>query len=77
MTDASPEVEVLGAAWCADTARTLRCLRRLRVPYQATDVDLHLDALQQVADGADVVLASGDAQAELGHGGFSGWGRPA
>lgn len=48
MTDASPEVEVLGAAWCADTARTLRCLRRLRVPYQATDVDLHLEALQKV-----------------------------
>lgn len=48
MTDASPAVEVLGAAWCADTARTLRCLRRLRVPFISTDVDDHLDALQEV-----------------------------
>ncbi len=48
MTDASPVVEVLGAAWCSDTARTLRCLRRLRVPFQGTDVDLHLDALQEI-----------------------------
>jgi glutaredoxin len=50
MTDAFPAVEVLGASWCADTARTLRCLRRLRVPFHATDVDLHLDALQEVTD---------------------------
>ncbi len=48
MTDASPAVEVLGAAWCVDTARTLRCLRRLRVPFRVTDVDEHLDALQEV-----------------------------
>ncbi len=48
MTNASPPVEVLGAAWCADTARTLRCLRRLRVPAHAVDVDEHLDALQEV-----------------------------
>jgi glutaredoxin len=48
MTDATSAVEVLGAAWCADTARTLRCLRRLRVPFRATDVDLHLEALQDV-----------------------------
>ena len=48
MTDASPAVEVLGAAWCVDTARTLRCLRRLRVPFHATDVDDHLDALEEV-----------------------------
>lgn len=48
MTDASPTVEVLGAAWCPDTARTQRLLRRLRVPFQATDVDLHLDALEAV-----------------------------
>lgn len=48
MTDVSPAVEVLGAAWCADTARTLRCLRRLHVPFRATDVDLHLEALQEV-----------------------------
>ncbi len=55
MTDASPVVEVLGAAWCADTARTQRCLRRLRVPYHSTDVDLHLDALEDVtrATGGD------------------------
>jgi glutaredoxin len=48
MTDASPAVEVLGAAWCVDTARTLRCLRRLRIPFTATDVDDHLEALQEV-----------------------------
>lgn len=48
MTDASPPVEVLGATWCADTARTLRCLRRLRVPAQSVDVDDHLDALHEV-----------------------------
>jgi glutaredoxin len=48
MTDASQAVEVLGAAWCVDTARTLRCLRRLRVPFVATDVDDHLDALDEV-----------------------------
>lgn len=50
MTDALPAVEVLGASWCPDTARTLRCLRRLRVPFRATDVDLHLEALQEVTD---------------------------
>jgi glutaredoxin len=50
MTDAQPAVEVLGASWCADTARTLRCLRRLRVPFRATDVDLHLEALQDITD---------------------------
>lgn len=48
MTDASPPIEVLGAAWCVDTARTLRCLRRLRVPAHAVDVDDHLDALHEV-----------------------------
>lgn len=48
MTEASPAVEVLGAAWCADTARTERLLRRLRVPFRTTDVDLHLDALETV-----------------------------
>jgi glutaredoxin len=48
MTDASSVVEVLGAAWCVDTARTVRCLRRLRVPFHVTDVDHHLDALQDV-----------------------------
>lgn len=48
MTDASSVVEVLGAAWCVDTARTLRCLRRLRVPFHVTDVDHHLDALQEI-----------------------------
>ena len=48
MTEASPAVEVLGAAWCVDTARTLRCLRRIRVPFHVSDVDDHLDALQEV-----------------------------
>ena len=48
MNDASPAVEVLGAAWCVDTSRTLRCLRRLRVPFHAIDVDDHLDALEDV-----------------------------
>ncbi|HTU99211.1 MAG TPA: YgaP-like transmembrane domain [Luteitalea sp.] len=50
MTDALPAVEVLGASWCADTARTLRCLRRLRVPFRTIDVDLELEALQDVTD---------------------------
>jgi glutaredoxin len=48
MTDAARSVEVLGAAWCVDTARTLRCLRRLRVPVHAVDVDDQLDALDDV-----------------------------
>ena len=48
MSDASPAVEVLGAAWCVDTARTLRCLRRIRVPFRAIDVDHELDALEDV-----------------------------
>ena len=48
MTDAPPVVEVLGAAWCVDTTRTLRCLRRLRIPHRYVDVDLQLDALQAV-----------------------------
>ena len=48
MTDAARSVEVLGAAWCVDTARTLRCLRRLRIPVHAVDVDDHLEALDEV-----------------------------
>ena len=48
MIDASPAVEVLGAAWCVDTARTLRCLRRVRVPFHVIDVDHQLDALLEV-----------------------------
>lgn len=48
MTDASPPIEVLGAAWCVDTARTLRCLRRLRVRVRTVDVDDHLEALHEV-----------------------------
>lgn len=55
MMDATPAVEVLGAAWCVDTTRTLRCLRRLRVPHRHVDVDLQLDALQEV-----VRLAGGE-----------------
>ena len=50
MSEVSPAVEVLGAAWCPDTARTARLLRRLRVPFRATDVDLHLEALETVTD---------------------------
>lgn len=46
MTDQSREVEVLGAAWCEDTARTLRCLRRLRVPHHVVDVDERIDGLE-------------------------------
>ncbi|MGI8672214.1 MAG: glutaredoxin family protein [Luteitalea sp.] len=46
-TSPQPTVEVLGAEWCADTARTLRCLRRLRVPFSAVDVDHDLEALQE------------------------------
>lgn len=48
MSDDSSLVEVLGASWCVDTARTLRCLRRLRVPFRVTDVDDQLDALQEI-----------------------------
>ena len=31
-----------------------------------------VDALQQVADGADIVFAAGDADLQQGHGGFQG-----
>ncbi|BCS31857.1 hypothetical protein TBR22_A10600 [Luteitalea sp. TBR-22] len=48
MIDVTPAVEVLGAVWCVDTTRTLRCLRRLRVPHRYVDVDVHLEALQEV-----------------------------
>ncbi len=48
MTDVSSLVEVLGAAWCVDTARTMRCLRRLRVAFRMRDVDQDADAQAEV-----------------------------
>ncbi len=47
MSDPTAVVEVLGAQWCVDTARALRCLRRVRVPFAFSDVDYDLDALAQ------------------------------
>jgi mycoredoxin len=38
---------ILGAAWCEDTRRTRRLLRRLGVPHRYRDVDLDLEAMEQ------------------------------
>ncbi len=42
-----PVVTVFGAAWCEDTSRTRRLLRRLGVVHRYYDVDLDLEALEQ------------------------------
>lgn len=48
MTEGQREtVEVFGADWCTDTARTIRCLRRLQIPFAAIDVDDDLEALRE------------------------------
>lgn len=47
ITPLESAVEVLGAGWCVDTARTARCLRRLRVPFRGVDVDHDLEALEE------------------------------
>jgi glutaredoxin len=44
---AAPTVTILGAAWCEDTRRTRRLLRRLGVPHRYRDVDLDLEALEE------------------------------
>jgi glutaredoxin len=44
---AAPTVTILGAAWCEDTRRTRRLLRRLGVSHRYRDVDLDLEALEQ------------------------------
>ena len=38
-------VNVYGAAWCDDTRRSLRLLRRLGVPHRSFNVDEDIDAL--------------------------------
>lgn len=43
---APPEVTIYGAAWCEDTRRTRRLLRRLGVRHRYRDVDLDLDAME-------------------------------
>ena len=45
MTDYGSPVEILGTTWCPDTARTRRCLRRLRVPHRLVDLDERFDAV--------------------------------
>jgi glutaredoxin len=42
-----PVVTVFGAAWCEDTSRTRRFLRRLGVAHRYYDVDLDFDALER------------------------------
>lgn len=42
-----PVVTVFGAAWCEDTSRTRRLLRRLGVAHRYHDVDLDLEALER------------------------------
>lgn len=44
---APPVVTIYGAAWCEDTRRARRLLRRLGVAHQYCDVDLDLDAMEQ------------------------------
>jgi glutaredoxin len=46
---AAPTVTILGAAWCEDTRRTRRLLRRLGVSHRYRDVDLDLEALELAA----------------------------
>lgn len=43
-------VRVYGAAWCEDTARTRRFLRRFDIPHDYRDVDLDLEALREALD---------------------------
>src|SRR5215471_7383045 len=40
-------VTIYGAAWCEDTRRTRRLLRRLGVAHQYRDVDLDLEAMER------------------------------
>jgi glutaredoxin len=44
---ATPAVTIYGAAWCEDTRRTRRLLRRLGVAHRYRDVDLDLEAMEQ------------------------------
>jgi glutaredoxin len=44
---AAPTVAIFGAAWCEDTRRTRRLLRRLGVPHRYRDVDLDMQAMEQ------------------------------
>lgn len=42
-----PVVTIYGAAWCEDTRRTRRLLRRLGVAHRYRDVDLDLEAMDR------------------------------
>jgi len=42
-----PSVVIYGAAWCEDTRRTRRLLRRLGIPHQYRDVDLDFEAMER------------------------------
>lgn len=50
-SDLPPPVSlvVFGAAWCEDTRRTRRLLRRLGVPHRYRDIDEDLEALEQAS----------------------------
>src|SRR5262249_43065349 len=43
----APTVTIYGAAWCEDTRRTRRLLRRLGVAHVYRDVDLDLEAMER------------------------------
>jgi mycoredoxin len=43
----SPVLTLYGAAWCEDTRRTRRLLRRLAIPHRYRDVDEDIEALDR------------------------------
>ena len=45
-----PALTILGAAWCEDTRRTRRLLRRLGVAHRYRDVDEDIDALEEATN---------------------------
>jgi mycoredoxin len=46
-TPPAPVLTLYGAAWCEDTRRTRRLLRRLGIAYRYRDVDEDLEALER------------------------------
>jgi mycoredoxin len=46
-TPPKPVLTLYGAAWCEDTRRTLRLLRRLAIPHRYRDVDEDLESLER------------------------------
>lgn len=69
-TATSSSVRVYGAAWCEDTQRSRRLLRRLRVPSTYRDVDVDLDALREALSlhpgprRTPIVVVANDVMAE-------------